>query len=93
LLGVGGASMMICCEDDKWHCGRLNAFSYDGLVKTILERYLGYFSSTEEVRIAWGEKGAKIKNDKDLRKVKLRAKEKNELVVNFTITKHPIHSS
>jgi hypothetical protein len=35
---LGGATLVICCESDKWDCGKLGPVSYDKVVQLILER-------------------------------------------------------
>lgn len=35
---LGGATLVICCESDKWDCGKLGPVSYDKVVQLVLER-------------------------------------------------------
>jgi hypothetical protein len=37
---LGGASVLICCDDDKWDYGRLGPISYDRLLQALLGRYV-----------------------------------------------------
>lgn len=39
LKTLGGASVLLCCDEEKWDGGKLGPYSYDRLVQIILERY------------------------------------------------------
>lgn len=87
---LGGATLVICCEHDKWDCGKLGPVSYDKLVQLILERHGHIFASASEVGVVCAglkKKGVSVRNDKDLRKVKILTKERNEKIVVFNATK------
>jgi acetyl-CoA carboxylase carboxyltransferase component len=35
---LGGATLVVCCEDEKWDGGKLGPFSYDKLVRLIVDK-------------------------------------------------------
>jgi hypothetical protein len=81
---LGGATVLLCCDGEKWNGGKLGPYSFDKLVQIVLERHAHIFSSAGQVCLTCpGIKkgGMSVRSDKDLRQLKILAKERQEKVV------------